>query len=207
MNPLLGPYNIYIAPLVREGNRREREEETLRQVLAYLYEEPVEVAHTAKGAPVLPIHLYHNISISHSEHFLAVALTPIGTPVGIDIEEKSDQATRLLERFSSSEERMLMAQLGLKPIELWCAKEALYKAYSDHITGFGKQIVLLGGDDEGYSFALIDDEGLLSVKEVVFAPSLDMGVWCELKGMEPREICIAHTMALVEEKEVGIHYL
>lgn len=118
------------------------------RLLGEVFGSEVVVGHHHSGAPFLPHHPEWSLSISHSADTIAVALWD-GTSIrlGVDVEEKWWQAERLLPRFSSENERTLLQELSLAPLHLWCAKEAVYKGYSDLVTRFTKDIVLVGGSE------------------------------------------------------------
>jgi len=68
------------------------------------------------------------ISISHSHHFVAFAVSEI--PIGIDLEKADRDASRIINKFVSDDEKNLYQEVkGNWPLELWCAKEAVYKLY------------------------------------------------------------------------------
>lgn len=177
-------------------------------MLEHLFEEPVELQYTPKGAPVLPIHLFYNISISHSDHLLAIALTPIGVPVGIDIEEKADQAMRLLDRYSSRSEQQQIREVGLSPIALWSAKEALYKAYSDRTSGFGEQIRFVSSRDETrFTFEISDDEGNHTYREVKIFQNNILSQLFPLDKYEIEQLCLAYTMEFDQYEQTSIYFI
>lgn len=112
--------------------------------------------YTATGRPYLPKSYNVSISISHSLHWIAIGVNcPYTQPVGIDIEEKADQASRILDRYSTPNERQLLREFNRVPIELWTAKEAVYKAYSEQLSRGINQIEWIGG----YHFRAINDSG------------------------------------------------
>lgn len=66
------------------------------------------------------------ISISHSGHLVAMALTLRGRRVGLDIEHAIERAHRLRHAFLSTKEQTLL-HTESDAAKLWCAKEAVYK--------------------------------------------------------------------------------
>ena len=72
-----------------------------------------------------------------------MAIGPLGTPLGIDVEEKAQQAERILPRYSTAEEQTLLKKYGLPPIQLWTAKEAVYKAHSEQLSKGINQIEMV----------------------------------------------------------------
>ncbi|MDO5035410.1 MAG: 4'-phosphopantetheinyl transferase superfamily protein [Porphyromonas sp.] len=118
------------------------------------------LAHHPSGAPYLPKYPEQTISISHSDHLVAIGLVAEREAhFGIDIEEKEDQAARLLVRYSTAIERQLLKSFGLSPLLLWCAKEAAYKAYSKQITRFSSQLTLTNATSEAVSIHIQPSEG------------------------------------------------
>lgn len=99
-----------------------------------------EIGHFRNGAPFL-MGENGRISITHTDHFLAVATLP-PTPevdlsvfseraaVGIDAERADrEQTLRVRERFLSDEELNMIAKDDVRMnVMAWTAKEALYKA-------------------------------------------------------------------------------
>jgi len=83
--------------------------------LGYPYLKPV-------GGQVLP---QRYLSISHSQTFGAVAIAP--SPVGIDLEPIDRSVEKVWKRIVHDDEAATHHGMK-KPIQLWCAKEALSKA-------------------------------------------------------------------------------
>ncbi len=84
----------------------------------------VRVIHEADGSPVL-IGSTLNISISHSRHFVAIALHPT-LRIGVDIEEpRLEQLGRVISKFLSDAELPLWRN---RLLEAWTCKEAAFKA-------------------------------------------------------------------------------
>jgi len=83
--------------------------------------DPIEMQHDAAGIPRLPSQY---ISISHAKGYAAIALG--STPLGVDIEQLRDQVQRITSKFMHTSENF--AQTTPELIQLWTAKEAVYKA-------------------------------------------------------------------------------
>lgn len=66
------------------------------------------------------------LSISHTKDFIALANA--GFPIGIDIEQKDRDAARIINKFASEDEKVLCIDNPKEwYLQLWCAKEAIYK--------------------------------------------------------------------------------
>lgn len=136
--------SIVVVPrLDREENTHLTLKRGLRELFAPA--EPPHVAHFPDGAPYFdhrPDLLY-----SSSDCFSSVALqvAPTGLiPVGVDVEDKADQAERILPRYASAEDlRALEIYPEVDPLRLWSGKEAIFKAFSRHIRDFRDDITLL----------------------------------------------------------------
>lgn len=84
--------------------------------------------HKESSAPYLP-NESHEISISHTKGFAAVALSSGKGRVAVDIEYRSDRVYGIRHRFLSSEEVAFIDPMNEVSHLLicWCAKETLYK--------------------------------------------------------------------------------
>lgn len=115
------------------GKRQEAARIAVRRLLAcalgkkgtYPYQ------HTSTGAPYLAGEGMPYLSISHTEGYVAIALS-IKRPIGIDIERISNQVERVTPRFITEDESSLLETLPPREYRLalhilWSAKEAAYK--------------------------------------------------------------------------------
>ncbi|MGB2125307.1 MAG: 4'-phosphopantetheinyl transferase family protein [Flavobacteriaceae bacterium] len=93
----------------------------VQQLLLKAGIDPIEMQHDAAGIPRLPSQY---ISISHAKGYAAIALG--STPLGVDIEQLRDQVQRITSKFVHTSENF--AQTTPELIQLWTAKEAVYKA-------------------------------------------------------------------------------
>lgn len=85
------------------------------------------ITYLKTGKPIL-LEAQVHISISHTKDIVALAKSE--QPIGIDIEDKNRDCTRLINKFISANEKILFEPLqGNWPLELWCTKEAIYKLY------------------------------------------------------------------------------
>jgi 4'-phosphopantetheinyl transferase EntD len=85
---------------------------------------------TPTGKPIL-IHGPH-LSISHSGAFGAVMIS--SKPVGLDIQIHRDMTYRIREKYCHKRELdWLGDEKDARYLKLWCAKEAIYKAYGHSV--------------------------------------------------------------------------
>lgn len=120
---------------------------TLKRGLRRLFtdEELPHVAHYSDGAPYFPNRPDLLYSSSDCHCSVALQVAPAGLlPVGIDVEDKADQAARILPRYTTETDRRAMAHYPqISPLELWSAKEAIFKAFSRYVRDFQTDITLL----------------------------------------------------------------
>lgn len=122
---------------------------TLKRGLRELFpreEELPHVAHFPDGAPYFadrPDLLY---SSSDCQSSVALQVAPAGLrPAGVDVEDKADQARRVLPRYASEEDCTVLDTFSEEvcPLRLWSAKEAIFKAFSRYIRDFRDDITLV----------------------------------------------------------------
>jgi len=66
------------------------------------------------------------LSISHTNEYIALSCAAF--PIGIDIEQKDRDATKIINKFAIEDEKNLCADQPKEwHLQLWCAKEAIYK--------------------------------------------------------------------------------
>ena len=136
--------SVVVIPRLDQG---EDTHLTLKRGLRRIFsdEELPHVAHFSDGAPYFPDRpdLLYSSSDCHSSVALQVA--PIGLlPVGIDVEDKADQAARILPRYATEEDLEVMARFPeITPLRLWSAKEAVFKAFSRYVRDFRRDITLI----------------------------------------------------------------
>jgi len=120
---------------------------TLKRGLRRIFsdDELPHVAHFSDGAPYFPDR--PDLLYSSSDCYSSVALqvAPIGLlPVGIDVEDKADQAARILPRYATEEDLGVMVRFPeITPLRLWSAKEAVFKAFSRYVRDFRGDITLI----------------------------------------------------------------
>lgn len=141
---MTGRPSVVVVPRL---DRNEDTHLTLKRGLRRIFteEDLPHVAHFSDGAPYFPDRpdLLYSSSDCHSSVALQVA--PIGfLPVGIDVEDKADQAARILPRYATEEELEVMARFPeITPLRLWSAKEAVFKAFSRYVRDFRRDITLI----------------------------------------------------------------
>lgn len=173
-NPVNSLINIYLAPIHRCGNKREDERATLVQILQSgriaLLPSDIRVVHSSSGAPKFSREIGLSISISHSDHILAIAIYPSQIRVGIDIEEREDKVAQLISRVANEEELSVLRDQNLEPIILWSAKEAVFKAFSDRISTMSEQVVLKSCDSQKRQLTMLvrEDEVRYCTSKVNF---------------------------------------
>lgn len=112
-----------------KSHKRQKEWLGTRLLLQRIAGKEAQIAYEVTGAPILKNSSQH-ISISHSGTIVAIALSD--HRIGLDIQEITDKALRLKSRFLSNEEMMMWSpNLDVEgAVQLWCAKEAVYKYLS-----------------------------------------------------------------------------
>ena len=141
---MTGRSSVVVVPRL---DRNEDTHLTLKRGLRRIFteEDLPHVAHFSDGAPYFPDRpdLLYSSSDCHSSVALQVA--PIGfLPGGIDVEDKADQAARILPRYATEEDLEVMARFPeITPLRLWSAKEAVFKAFSRYVRDFRRDITLI----------------------------------------------------------------
>ena len=97
------------------------------------------------------------ISISHCSKYIALAIS--SEPVGLDIELRGRDTSRIINKFVSETEKILYQNdLADGALELWCAKEAVYKLFDLPGLSFKEEILILNRKIQGELILL---EGLV----------------------------------------------
>jgi len=79
------------------------------------------------------------LSISHTKDFIALASAVF--PIGIDIEQKDRNAARIINKFAREDEKVLCSTHDKEwYLQLWCAKEAIYKLVGIENLSFKNEI-------------------------------------------------------------------
>lgn len=126
--------------------RRQREWLATRLALRHLLKRDVTIDHHESGAPYL-IGESINISISHSDRYVAVAVSE-KLSIGIDIECTTRDIERVAKRFLSEFELNNINSITDSEVRNgaiflhWCSKEALFKLIEDTDIEFADQMNL-----------------------------------------------------------------
>lgn len=127
-----------------KSNARRREKLTVRILLNLLFDSNVKLSHNADGQPFLSNG--YSISISHTKGY-AVAIVSQGERVAVDIEYISERALKIKDMFLRADEK---ADTLISALIHWCAKETVYKLYSEQHLQF-MEIKIKGSDNIGKS--------------------------------------------------------
>ena len=119
---------LFITTIDRHNGetRREAECRVTDSLIRYALGDSVTLIHLPSGAPCLE-GSDMSISISHSTHYAAIALSPT-QQIGIDIEEQRSQLRRVASRVLSEPELEAYSTSDSLLLQAWTLKEALYKA-------------------------------------------------------------------------------
>ena len=92
-------------------------------------DQSLHLSHNLSGKPILP---GWQVSISHTRGFVAVLLSKEQC-LGVDIEYVSNRVSRIVSRFLRYDEH---ADTLEEQLLFWCAKEAVYKFFSEQALEF-----------------------------------------------------------------------
>ena len=123
------------------GSRKEQSEEA-RKLLEQLVGFHCIVEHDSNGAPYLADHRELNISISHCQKAVAVAVSDEGA-VGIDIESRRRINKSLIQRVcttNETDEINASDDPEMAFLKFWTRKEAVLKCRRTGIKGFGSMV-------------------------------------------------------------------
>lgn len=85
------------------------------------------------------------ISISHCPGWISLVAAPY--PIGIDIELEDRNALRIINKFATEDEKILCFDATQNwALDLWCAKEAIYKLYDMQGLSFKEEIQIQSKD-------------------------------------------------------------
>ena len=140
---LLGLWKMEDEPSLKV---REKERKAVRELVAAMLNSDdsfggqtkadyVEIGHEESGKPLLDC--WH-ISISHTRGYVAVMLSKT-REVGVDIEYVSERIKRIADRFLRADEH---AESVNELLIHWCAKETIYKLYSEQDLTFQQMKVV-----------------------------------------------------------------
>jgi len=131
---------IWSFSLNKKMSPRENECMAVRLMLvSMLGYSDFEVRHDTSGKPYLE---GYNISISHTRGYVAVMLSKKYN-VGVDIEYQSERVNRIASRFMRIDEKA--DNTGMRLVN-WCAKEAVYKLFSEDNLTYQQMRVIIGTD-------------------------------------------------------------
>ena len=105
----------------------------------------VEIKHEESGKPLLD---GWHISISHTKGYVAVMLSKT-REVGVDIEYVSERIKRIADRFLRPDEH---AECISDLLIHWCAKETVYKLYSEQDLTFQQMKIVDLDTNKDYFF-------------------------------------------------------
>ncbi|MDJ1479800.1 4'-phosphopantetheinyl transferase superfamily protein [Cytophagaceae bacterium YF14B1] len=130
----------YLLSISHEGRRKQTlASRILVQYLLHHWGKPYQgILKNWQGRPLLVEHEYY-VSVSHTEKY-AAAILHKSSPVGIDIEPVKEKMRRIIPRVLSLQEYEHAQDNIEKYCVYWCAKEALYKLYSQRQLSFRDQI-------------------------------------------------------------------
>lgn len=167
---LLGLWKMEEEPSLKV---REKERKAVRELVAAMLNSDdsfggqtkadyVEIGHEESGKPLLD---GWHISISHTKGYAAVLLSK-NHEVGIDIEYVSERVKRIADRFLRPDEQ---AENTTDLLLHWCAKEAIYKLYSElDLTFQQMKIVDLQPQSDFFHVENESKNGLVSVTKVFY---------------------------------------
>ncbi len=111
------------------GNGRNEEIKSSPLLLSKMLGYIETIEHNKDGKPIIAS---HNISITHTKGLLAIILSK-KYKVGIDIEYISNRVKKVAKRFLCIDEKYTNTT---ELLQVWCAKEAIYKLYSEQHLSF-----------------------------------------------------------------------
>lgn len=151
-----------------------------RFLLRYLFDDfplqQVQIADTRK--PFLPDEAYH-FSISHCGDY-AAAIAAKNNRVGIDVEIPTDKVSRIRHKFISAEEEKAIVPRSVGDLtQIWSAKEAVFKWYSQGEVDFRQHIQLKGlkDNDKRFTCYFAKTATLVDV-HIAFLPPLCLSYIC-----------------------------
>lgn len=134
-----------------QSAKRQKEVLSIKIMCAKLFGCKAKLLHTAERKPFLQSDEYGSLHISVAHTRGLYVLSVSSAPHGIDVEQKSNLALRLREKFLSDKERQVVPPVFLTPemraTALWCAKEAAFKTFSSPTLTLLNQVSLLQNAD------------------------------------------------------------
>ncbi len=129
---------------------RIKEWTAVRVLLCTMLGRQVHIEYKDNGAPLLPDYERLHISISHTQGYVAIALSET-TCVGVDVEQIERTATPRVERVRNHfmrNDEMAESIVGL--LLHWSAKEAAYKAIGRQGVDFKEELRIQPFDETQY---------------------------------------------------------
>lgn len=125
-----------------KSEQRKCEVLAVRLLIKEIIGDNVQLLHQDNGKPYLSSGM--NISISHTRGF-AVIIVSHSKQVSVDIEYFSNRIERIRSKFMRDDEN---ASSQVKLLMHWCAKETMYKLFSEDNLTFNKmQLLSVDGND------------------------------------------------------------
>ncbi len=127
-------------------DKRKREFLAARIACNILANAELEVSYDANNKPFL-LNNASKISISHAKNIICVAMHA-QHDVGVDIEFATPRMLTLQNRFCNANELAKYADNAKALLNIWCAKEALYKLIGSEAVDFSKQLEIVDINDD-----------------------------------------------------------
>jgi len=134
-------------PLFKNTNRRK--EWFATRCLIQILHPSLVLKYQKNGKPLLfnnSTKSAYEISISHCQNMLAIAINNQNKTVGLDIEWISNRPLKIAMRFMNDNELKLFSENKLNATIVWSAKEALYKLYGNPVEDYRNSINVLAID-------------------------------------------------------------
>lgn len=142
------------------SEQRRREVLAVRMLLDEMIGTDVALRHEESGRPILSNGM--NVGISHTKGFASVIVSP-GRKVAVDVEYMSERVRKVAAKMLRTDES---ADTLLGLLLHWCAKETLYKLYSDERLALkDMQVLSVEGDNT---------RGIVKAKNVKRSETLDV---------------------------------
>lgn len=125
--------NLWIAwlnpPSDKTQSLLDYQRECVNKLLEHAGYSPSVLRHTKEGQPYIDLQDAAFLSITHTKHCVAIALSP--NPIGIDIEALSPRVQRIMPRVLGKDEFPFLPQTlsEADATRIWCTKEAVFKLY------------------------------------------------------------------------------
>ena len=127
MTLILTDVSVLFAPLADSQPRRNAEAEAVAKLVARAFGRDAIKTNAPDGAPLIEGSAA-SVSISHCRNLAALAVSPAGNPLGIDIERPRRQLATVAPRVLSPSELDYYSSFPSGLLQAWTLKEALYKA-------------------------------------------------------------------------------